>query len=120
MVASHYLSMCDSHSSSQATFVFHINHSFSLQSIDLFSGLFFGFGRSLNWEVDDPVEFVHICNYLMIYEHFVIDMFPTTYLQNYCRAFPENQFREVLFALKTSSYLFLTRKKPYEFRVTRI
>ena len=73
--------------------------------------LFSGFGRSLNWEVDDPVEFVHICNYLMIYEHFVIDMFPTTFPQNYCRAFPENQFREVLFALKTSSYLFLTRKK---------
>ena len=83
-------------------------------------GLFSGFGRSLNWEVDDPVEFVHICNYLMIYEHFVIDMLPTTFPQNYCRAFPENQFREVLFALKTSSYLFLTRKKPYEFRVTRV
>ena len=47
----------------------------------------------------------------MIYEHFVIDMFPTTFPQNYCRAFPENQFREVLFALKTSSYLFLTHKK---------
>ena len=53
---------CDSRSSRQATFVFHINHSFSWQSIDLFLGLFSGFGRSLNWEVDNLVEFVHICN----------------------------------------------------------
>ena len=86
----------------------------------MFLGLFSGFGRSLNWEVDDPVEFVHICNYLIIYEHFIIDMFRLTFPQNYCRVFPEDQSCEVLFALKTSGYLFLTRKKPYEFRVTQV
>ena len=58
---------CDSRSSRQATSVFHINHSFSWQSIDLFLGLFSGFGRSLNWEVDNLVEFVHICNYFMTF-----------------------------------------------------
>ena len=44
---------CESRSSRQTTSVFHINHSFSWQSIDLFLGLFSGFGRSLNWEVDN-------------------------------------------------------------------
>ena len=54
---------CDSRSSRQTTSVFHINHSFSWQSVDLFLGLFQSdFGRSLNWEVDNLVEFVHICN----------------------------------------------------------
>ena len=88
---------CDSHSSRQTTFVFHINHSFSWQSIDLFLGLFSGFGRSLNWEVDNLVEFVHICNYFMIYERYVSDIFRATFGQNYCRSFPENQFCEGLF-----------------------
>ena len=88
---------CDSRSSRQATFVFHIDHSFSWQSIDLFLGLFSGFGRSLNWEVDNLVEFVHICNYFMIYERYVSDIFRATFGQNYCRSFPENQFCEGLF-----------------------
>ena len=79
---------CVSRSSRQTTSVFHINHSFSWQSIDLFLGLFSGFGRSLNWEVDNLVEFVHICHYFMIYERYVC---------------------EVLSALKTSGYLFLAR-----------
>ena len=92
MVASHYLSMCDSHSSRQKTSVFHINHSFSWQSIDLFLGLFSGFGRSLNWEVGNLVEFVHICHYFMIYERSVSDIFRATFPQDYCRSFPENQF----------------------------
>ena len=44
----------------------------------------------------------------MTYKHFVIDMFCVTLRQNYCHTFPENQFYEVLFALKTSGYLYLT------------
>ena len=79
------------------------------QSIDLFLGLFSSFDRSLNWEVDDPPKFVHICNYFMTYKRFVIDMFCVPFPQNYCRMFPENQFCEVSFALKTSGYLYLTR-----------
>ena len=74
----------DSHCSRQTTSVFRINRSFLWQSIDLFLGLFSSFGRSLNWEVDDPVKFVHICNYFMSYKHFVIDMFCVTFPQNYC------------------------------------
>ena len=70
---------CDSRSSRQTTSVFHINHSFSWQSIDLFLGLFSGFGRSLNWEVDNLVEFVHICHYFMIYERYVSDIFRATF-----------------------------------------
>ena len=87
----------DSRSSRQTTSVFHINHSFWWQSVDLFLGLFSDFGRSLNWEVDNLVEFVHICNYFMIYERYVSDIFRATFRQNYCRSFPENQFCEVLF-----------------------
>ena len=100
---------CDSRSSRQTTYVFHINHSFSWQSIDLFLGLFSGFGRSLSWEVDDLVEFVHVCNYFMIYERIVSDMFRASFPRNYCQSFSENQFCEVLFALKTSGYLYLAR-----------
>ena len=44
----------------------------------MFLGLFSGFGRSLNWEVDNLVEFVHICNYFMIYERYVSDIFRAT------------------------------------------
>ena len=75
----------------------------------MFLRLFSGFGRSLNWEVDNLVKFVHICNYFMIYERYVIDILPSTLPQNYRRSFPGNQFCEVLFALKTSGYLFLAR-----------
>ena len=74
---------CDSHCSRQTTSVFRINRSFSWQSTDLFLGLFSSFGRSLNWEVDDPLKFVHICNYFMTYKHFVINMFCVTFPQNY-------------------------------------
>ena len=45
----------------------------------------------------------------MTYKRFVIDMFCVPFPQNYCRMFPENQFCEVSFALKTSGYLYLTR-----------
>ena len=100
---------CDSRSSRQTTSVFHINHSFSWQSIDLFLGLFSGFGRSLNWEVDNLVEFVHICHYFMIYERHVSDIFHTTFPRDYCRSFPDNQFCKVLYAWKISGYLFLAR-----------
>ena len=75
--------------------MFPINRSYSWQSIDLFLGLFSSFGRSLNWEVDDPPKFVHICNYFMTYKRFVIDMFCVPFPQNYCHMFPENQFCEV-------------------------
>ena len=98
VVASRHLSNeCESRSSRQTTSVFHINHSFSWQSTDLFLGLFSGFGRSLNWEVHNLVEFVHICHYFMIYERYVSDIFRATFPQNYCRLFLENKFCEVLF-----------------------
>ena len=45
----------------------------------------------------------------MIYERYVSDIFCATFPQNYRRSFPEDQFCEVLFALKTSGYLFLAR-----------
>ena len=45
----------------------------------------------------------------MIYERYVSDIFRATFPQNYCHSFPENEFCEVLFALKTSGYLFLAR-----------
>ena len=59
--------------------------------------------------MDSVVEFVHICSYFMVNERFISDIFRTTFPQNYCRSFAENQFCEVLFALKTSGYLFLAQ-----------
>ena len=98
VVASRHLSNeCDSRSSRQTTSVFQINHSFSWQSTDLFLGLFSGFGRPLNWEVHNLVEFVHIYHYFMIYKCYVSDIFRAPFPQNYCRSFLENQFCEVLF-----------------------
>ena len=45
----------------------------------------------------------------MVYERIVSDMFCATFPRNYCQSFLENQFCEVLFALKTSGYFFLAR-----------
>ena len=81
--------------------------------MDLFLGLFSGFGRSLIWEVDDIVEFIQICSHFMVNERFVNDMFRATFPPNYCHSFQENQFCEVLFALKSSSYLCLARDLMY-------
>ena len=52
---------------------------------------------------------MHVCNYFMIYERIVSDMFRASFPRNYCQSFSENQFCEVLFALKTSGYLYLAR-----------
>ena len=84
---------------------FQIDKTFSWQSIDLFLGLFSGFGRCLIWEIDNIVEFVQICDYVMGNERFLIDLFPP----NYSLSFRENQFCEVLFALKVSGFLFVAR-----------
>ena len=59
--------------------------------------------------MDNAVEFGYICSYFMVNERFISDIFRAYFPHNYCRSFAENQFCEVLFALKTSSYLFLAR-----------
>ena len=99
--------------SRQTPLIFHVDRPFSWQSMDLFLGLFSGFGRSLIWEVDDIVEFIQICSHFMVNERFVNDMFRATFPPNYCHSFQENQFCEVLFALKSSSYLCLARDLMY-------
>ena len=88
---------------------FQINRPFSWQSIDLFLGLFSGFGRCLIWEIDNIVEFIQICDYFMVDERFLIDLFRASFPLSYCHSFRENQFCEVLFALKVSGFLFLAR-----------
>ena len=70
-------------------------------TVDLFLGLFSGFGRHMVWEVDNAVEFVQICGYFMVIERFLFDIFRTT--------LPPNYLCEVLFALKFSGYLHLAR-----------
>lgn len=72
-------------------------------------GLFSGFGRNLVWKDDNVVEFVQICHYFMVSERFVNDIFRVTFPPDYCHSFRENQFCEVLFALKFSGYLNLAR-----------
>ena len=88
---------------------FQIDRPFSWQSIDLFLGLFSGFGRCLIWEIDNIVEFIQICDYFMVNERFLIDRFRASFPLSYCHSFTENQFCEVLFALKVSGFLFLAR-----------
>ena len=88
---------------------FQVNQNFSWHCLDLFLGLFSGFGRCLIWEIDDFVEFVQICDYFTVNERFLIDLFRASFPTNYCHSFRENQFCEVLFTLKVSGYLFLAR-----------
>ena len=82
---------------------------FSWQCLDLFLGLFSGFGRGWIWEIDNIVEFVQMCDYFMANEHFLIDLFRVSFPPNYNLSFRENHFCEVLFALKVSGFLFLAR-----------
>ena len=72
-------------------------------------GLFSGFGRCLIWEIDNIVEFDQICDYFMVNESFLIDLFRVSFPPNYSLFFRENQFCEVLFALKVSGFLFVAR-----------
>lgn len=43
----------------------------------------------------------------MVHERFLSDVFRVTLPRDYCNSFAENQLCEVLFALRTSRYLFL-------------
>ena len=63
-------------------------------------GLFSGFGRCLIWEIDNIVEFIQICDYFMVNERFLIDLFRASFPLSYCHSFRENQFCEVLFAFE--------------------
>ena len=88
---------------------FQVDKPFSWQSLDLFLGLFSGFGRCLIWEIDNIVEFIQMCDYFMVNERFLIDLFRASFPPNYSLSFRENQFCEVLFALKVSGFLFVAR-----------
>ena len=88
---------------------FQVDKLFSWQSLDLFLGLFSGFGRCLIWEIDNIVEFDQICDYFMVNKSFLIDLFRVSFPPNYSLFFRENQFCEVLFALKVSGFLFVAR-----------
>ena len=77
--------------------------------MDLFLGLFSGFGRNLTWEVDNLVEFINICTYFMVKERFIDDLFRFSFPPNYCDSLMENHFCEVLFTLKLSGYLCLAQ-----------
>ena len=93
----------------QTPLVFRRGYPFSWQSLDLFLGLFSGFGRNLLCQVDNVVEFIQICHYFMVGERFLHDIFRATFPPDYCYSFRENQFCEVLFALKSSGYVSLAR-----------
>ena len=99
----------DGSASDQTIRNFQVNWNFSWQCLHLFLGLFSGFGRCLIWEIDNIVEFIQICDYFMVNERFLIDLFRASFPTNYCHSFRENQFCEVLFTLKTSGYLYLAR-----------
>ena len=86
---------------------FQVDRPFSWQCLDLFLGLFSVFGRCLIWEIDNVVELVQICDYFMVNERFLIDLFRASIPFDYCLSSRENQFCEMLFALKVSGFLFL-------------
>ena len=86
-----------------------------MQSIDLFLGLFSGFGRSLIWVVDNVVEFVRLCTYFMVNERFISDIFRATFPHNFCRSFAEINSVKCFFALKTSGYLFFLARHLISF-----
>jgi len=45
------------------------------------------------------VEFIQICDYFMVNDHFHNDLFRASFPPNYCHSFRENQFCKVPFAL---------------------
>ena len=52
---------------SQTPPIFYVNRPFSWNTVDLFLGLFSGFGSNIVWEVDNVVEFVQICGCFTFY-----------------------------------------------------
>ena len=68
-------------------YLFDVDRPFSRQTLDLFLGLFSGFGRCLLWEVDNVVEFVQMCSYFMVNELFLNDLFSVTFPRDYCQLF---------------------------------
>ena len=74
----------DSHYPRQTAPVFRICRPFSWQAVDLFLGLFSGFGCCLLWEIDNVDEFVQICHYFMVNERFLDDIFRASFRPNYC------------------------------------
>ena len=99
----------DAYCSGRATPVFRMNHPFSWQTTNFFLRLFLGFSRSLDWELDNVPEFIQVSHYFMVRERFLSDVFRFTFPRDCCNLFAENQLCEVVFALKTSRYLFLAR-----------
>lgn len=99
----------ENNSQRRTTPIFHIERPFSRQTMDLFLGLFSGFGRNLIWEVDNLVEFINICTYCMVKERLIDHLFHFAFPPNCCDSFLENQFCKVLFNLKLSGYLFSAR-----------
>ena len=59
--------------------------------------------------VENVVEVIQICSYFMVSERFLSKIFRCTFLTGYGLSFRENQFLEVLFALRLSGYLCLAR-----------
>ena len=69
-----------SSTSEQTICNFQVDKPFSWQCPDLFLGLFSGFGRCLIWEIDNiSVEFVQMCDYFMVNELFLIDLFRVSF-----------------------------------------
>ena len=96
-----------SSTSEQTIHNFQVDKPFSWQCFDLILGLFSGFCRCLIWKINNIVEIVQMCDYFMVNKSFLIDIFRTSFPPNYCLSFRENQFCEVLFALKASGFPFL-------------
>ena len=59
--------------------------------------------------VENVVEVIQICSYFMVSERFLSEIFRCTFPTGYGLSFTENQFLEVLFALRLSGYLCLAR-----------
>ena len=57
--------------------------------------------------VENVVEVIQICSYFMVSEHFLSKISRCTFPTGYGLSFRENQFLEVLFALRFSGYLCL-------------
>ena len=59
--------------------------------------------------VENVIEVIQICSYFMASEGFLSKIFRCTFPTGYGLSFKENQFLEVLFALRLLGYLCLAR-----------
>ena len=85
--------------------VFIIDQPFDWHTFDLFAGMFQPPGRLLDWTIDNICEFVRLCHFFKVHEHFLSRCLSVSVPQESPSFFATNNLCDILFSLKTCGYL---------------